>query len=239
MKKIAFITDIHLDEDDPKEAGVDSYLNWERLLQDVSTRNVDMIVFGGDIGAASAYPWLFQSLQKYNYKFILGNHDRFANDAGFYKDADLAADDELYYSSEDATFKYIFMDTSTERVSAAQFNWLNSQLATDKTVVLFIHHPVLPVNTPVDRAYPLHGREAMLDALHNCGNKVYVFCGHYHMDDVQTNGNVTQYITPASSYQINKDAAQIEVSGTTFGYRLLTFANDRVEAELLMFKNEL
>jgi len=239
MKKIAFLTDIHLDEDDPKHAGVDSYLNWERLLRDVSTYDVDMIVFGGDIGAASAYPWFFQSLESYNYKFLLGNHDRFANAAGFYKDGDLAANDELYYCNEDACFKYIFMDTSTEKVSAAQFNWFNSQLATDKTVVLFIHHPVLPVDTPVDRAYPLHGREAVLDALHNIPNKVYVFCGHYHMDDVQTNGNVTQYITPASSYQIIKEASEIEVSGSTFGYRLLTFDNDRVEEELLVFGNEL
>jgi Icc protein len=238
MKKIAFVTDIHLDEDDPKEAGVDSYLNWEILLQDVSKHDVDLIVFGGDIGAATAYPWFFESLAKYNYKFLLGNHDRFENANSYYKDNDLAATDELYYYSEDACFKYIYMDTSLERVSAAQFNWLNSQLATDKTVVVFIHHPVLPVDTPVDRAYPLAGREAVLDALHNTNNKVYIFCGHYHMDDVQTNGNVTQYITPAASYQIVKEAAEIATTGHTFGYRIITF-NNKVEQQLLMFKNDL
>ena len=51
MKRIAFITDIHLDEDDPRKVGVDSYKNWELILKDVASRNIDGIVFGGDIGA--------------------------------------------------------------------------------------------------------------------------------------------------------------------------------------------
>jgi Icc protein len=235
MKRIAFITDIHLDEDDPKDAGVDSYKNWEFILKDIAARNINEIVFGGDIGAASAYPWFFESLERYNYKFLLGNHDRFDSAISFYKDGDLAANGELYYYSEDPGFKYIYMDTSTERVSAAQFNWLNSQLATDKTVVLFIHHPVLPVDTPVDRIYPLSGREAVLDALHNISNQVYIFCGHYHMDDVQVNKNITQVVTPASSYQIIKDANEIETSGSTFGYRIIIMDDKLIETELIMF----
>ena len=49
-KKIAYITDLHLDEDFPKEMGVDSRSNWKVILKDVSNRNIDEIVFGGDIG---------------------------------------------------------------------------------------------------------------------------------------------------------------------------------------------
>ena len=49
-KKIAYITDIHLDEQLPIDQGVDTRKNWEIILNDVSKKGIKEIIFGGDLG---------------------------------------------------------------------------------------------------------------------------------------------------------------------------------------------
>jgi Icc protein len=235
MKRIAFITDIHLDEDDPKNVGVDSYSNWELILKDVASRNIDEIVFGGDIGAASAYPWFFKSVANYPFKFIIGNHDRYADAAAFYQ-GDTSVANALCYTQEDNDFRYIFLDTSTEQVSEAQFKWLKEQLVTDKTIIIFVHHPVLGINTAVDSKYPLHNRKFIAGALLSSNKQIVIFCGHCHMPDIQISGNVKQYVTPAASYQITKLVDHIEPNNSTFGYRIISLEGAEIHTALIMYQ---
>ena len=234
MKCIAFITDIHLDEGLLEEHKVDCPKNWQLILKDVTARGIGAIVFGGDIGAASAYPWFFETLGKFDYKFILGNHDSAKDAIPFYKGSN-AGVGELYYAASDTHRKYIFLDTSSERVSDAQFNWLKDELVSDKDVVIFIHHPVLAVDSVIDNIYPLHGRERVADVLQTIDNQITIFCGHYHMPDVQQVGNIKQYITPAASYQIVKEAAEITPDNSTFGYRIISFDEEEIKTELVMY----
>jgi Icc protein len=235
MKIIAFVTDIHLDEGLFEELGVDSQKQWQLILKDIAARGITDIIFGGDIGAGSAYPWFFQSIKDYNFRFILGNHDTFEN-AAAYINTDQAGLGELYYTADEAGYKFIFLDTSTEKISAKQLQWLKHKLITNKKIILFIHHPVLGIDTPVDREYPLQGRDAIAAVLHSVPNQVAIFCGHYHMADTQTSGNITQIVTPASSYQIVKQATAIEKDNSTFGYRLITFGAANMETQLLMYR---
>jgi Icc protein len=235
MKRIAFITDIHLDEDDPKNVGVDSYSNWELILKDVASRNIDEIVFGGDIGAASAYPWFFKSVANYPFKFIIGNHDRYADAAAFYQ-GDTSVANALCYTEEDNDFRYIFLDTSTEQVNEAQFKWLKEQLLTNKHIIIFVHHPVLGINTAVDSKYPLHNRELIADTLHSGSKQITIFCGHCHMPDIRESGNIKQYVTPATSYQITKSADYIEPNNSTFGYRIITLQGVDIQTELILYQ---
>ena len=62
MKKIAFITDSHLDEGLYEEIGVDAHERLEVIFKDVKQRGIKHIIFGGDIGNASAHPWIFDKL---------------------------------------------------------------------------------------------------------------------------------------------------------------------------------
>jgi 3',5'-cyclic AMP phosphodiesterase CpdA len=235
MKTIAFVTDIHLDEGLFEELGVDSRKQWQLILKDIAARGITEIIFGGDIGASSTYPWFFQSVKDYNFRFILGNHDTFEN-ATAYVDIDNAGLGALYYTADEAAYKFIFLDTSTEKISANQLQWLKHELLTDKNIILFIHHPVLNIDTPIDRKYPLEGRDVIADVLRSVPNQITIFCGHYHMADTQTKWNITQIVTPASSYQIIKQANAIEKDNSTFGYRLITLGADSIETELLMYR---
>ena len=57
IQKIAYITDIHLDEEFTKDQGVDSRANWEIILEDVVSKNIKKVIFGGDIGEPNSNQW--------------------------------------------------------------------------------------------------------------------------------------------------------------------------------------
>lgn len=232
-RTIAYITDIHLDEDDAFEKGINPRLHWKMILEDVNSRGIEEVIFGGDIGEPSSYRWFFDSLQKYRFSIILGNHDRYDQVKPFYKSGD--SESELFYSFEDEHLKYIFLDSSKNELGAAQFQWLREQLKTSKQLVLFIHHPILGVDTAVDVKYPLQGRAELRKLLENIGAPVTIFTGHYHLQDEQTIGNISQFITPAASFQILR-APKIEIDNSSFGYRIITVTEGGVISEVIEFK---
>jgi 3',5'-cyclic-AMP phosphodiesterase len=232
---IAYITDIHLDETYVTQIGVDPRANWQRILDDVQARGIRSIIFGGDIGEPSAHAWFFESLKGFNLQLTLGNHDTFAEVSKHFKRGEWQ--EEAYYAYEDNEFKYLFLDTSANTISATQKKWLEGELTTPKHLLLFIHHPILAVDTPVDRAYPLQGREELQQHLLQRNAPTIIFCGHYHMLDEQTKGGIRQYITPAASYQIIKEATDIETNNSRFGYRIITLTGESVSTELITFES--
>lgn len=233
-KQIAFLTDIHLNEQFTKDHSVDAKKHWEQALASLTERNIDTLIFGGDIGDASAHPYFFETLKRFSFQLILGNHDKFGDVARHFNPS-LAAS-ELYYATEDETFKYLFLDSSAYAVSAAQLAWLRTALVTTKVPLVFIHHPVLPVNTAIDRIYPLKNRDQVLEVLLASHQDVWLFCGHYHMNDETDYSNIRQIATQALSFQIDKHASELKIDNSTFGYRILRLENRAVETELVTFQ---
>lgn len=238
MKRIAYITDIHLDEKFPVENGVNPRKNWKLILEDVANKNIDEIIFGGDIGEKESNQWFFESLKDFKINIILGNHDHFSEVLKHYsKDSLNSTTRELYYSYEDNCLKYIFLDSSSGEIIQNQYQWFKRELITDKKVILFIHHPVLGVETAVDKQFPLRGRKKINEELQNFSQEVIIFCGHYHMNDERTIGNVNQFITPSASYQIRKNSKTIEVDNSTFGYRIININKDKIDSEIFLHKD--
>jgi hypothetical protein len=240
-KKIAYITDIHFDEQEPKDFGVDARQNWEAILADLASRQVTEVIFGGDIGLTSSNKYFFDSLAAFDLKITLGNHDTFGEAVKHYSNKLIIDMAELYYSYSDSDFKYIFLDSSSAEISLPQFDWLSDQLDTDKGLIIFIHHPILKVDTVVDAKYPLRNRKLIYDLLRNSAKPVVIFCGHYHTDDRQELDNITQYITPAASYQVKKGTAAVEPHIDYFGYRMLYVTEANLSTELILFdaKNQI
>lgn len=234
MKQIAYITDAHLDDNFPIEAGVNPRKNLETILADVRDRNIRNIIIGGDIGEPVSHSWFFGLVNGFTMDITLGNHDSFHEIIQYYPKQSQGID-ELYYAYEDGGFKYIFLDSSSNRISDAQFQWLRHELETQKKILLFIHHPILKVDTPVDRAYPLRNRDHIRGALQNISNNITVFAGHYHVDDECNRDNIKQFVTPAASVQLVKNAPAIKTDNSFFGYRVLTIYEDNIDAELVLF----
>jgi len=123
-------------------------------------------------------------------------------------------------------------------VSDAQLNWLSRQLNTRKKVLLFIHHPVLKINTPIDHqmAVALKGRDEIKKVLVDSATEIIIFCGHNHMTDETAEKNIKQISTVAASYQIRKESATVEINQNTFGYRLIQVEDDSIRTETILFK---
>lgn len=234
-KKIAYITDIHLDEQFPIDQGVDARKNWKTILNDVSEKGIGEIIFGGDIGEKTVNKWFFESLQNYNVAITLGNHDYFYEVVNYHS-IEIAKDQtELYYSQEYNYYKFLFLDSSSGSISQEQLNWFKKELLTKKNIILFIHHPILGVDTKVDKQFALKNRNLLKTELQNLENDVVIFCGHYHFEDEKSNSNIRQYITPASSYQVEKIPDEIKVNSTTFGYRIIELNKNEINTEVIMF----
>lgn len=237
-KIIAFITDTHLGDASPREKGIDCTTQLEQVLANIKLYKATGLVFAGDITEPSSYPWFFNRLKEasQNFKAILGNHDNY-NEAIKYYNHPSASSTELYYTDEDEHYKYIYLDSSTSKISNEQLLWFAAQITTPKKILIFIHHPILSIDTAMDRIFPLKNRDALRTLLHQLYNDVTIFCGHYHMPDKQMVGNITQYVTPSTSFQIKKEADDIDINTNSFGYRLITIMPDTVTTQLLISRN--
>ncbi|MHA7058184.1 metallophosphoesterase family protein [Aquimarina sp. M1] len=99
-----------------------------------------------------------------------------------------------------------------------------------------MHHPILAIPNMMDTRFSLKGREKIQDPLlEQVTNDIAIFCGHYHVEDHSRNENITQYITPAASYQVEKDLKEIKVHNNSFGYRMIELYIDQVSSEVILF----
>lgn len=236
MRQIAFITDIHLDEQFPLDNNVNTKRNFEIVIADIEKRRIKEIIFGGDIGEATAHNYFFDNLQNFSSNFILGNHDKFEFVKNHFQKEPTKK--ELYYKLEDENYQYIFLDTSTDELSKSQLEWLQNELTSNKELILFIHHPVLEIETAVDKLYPLKNRDELKTVLLNFKSNVTIFCGHYHMNDEQEYKNIKQFTTQSMSFQIVKNATDLEIDNLNFGYRIIEINNDTLATQTVNFTNE-
>jgi len=237
-KVIAFITDTHLGDTHTRCEGYNPAKQLEDVLNNSTQQNATHLVFAGDITEPETYPYFFNRLHSIypNYKAILGNHDNY-NEAVEHCHHTSASSTELYYAEEDEYYKYIYLDSSSSYISNEQLQWLEQELETFKKIVVFIHHPILAVATGMDSIYPLKNRDALRTLLHQLSNDVSIFCGHYHMPDKQQVGNIVQYITPATSFQVKKASNTIEINTDSFGYRIITLNQQGISTQLLINRN--
>lgn len=236
-RKIAHITDLHLEEKPLIEFEVRAKENWETILNSVKENGINDVIFTGDIGTHESNRWFFNSVkdQKLNFKIILGNHD-LLSEAKKYYDFDFPDDrKELYYSEEDEYAKYLFLDSSSGQIDSVQLGWLRKELQCNKRILLFIHHPILDTGTTPQREFPLKGSEKIKNALLEYTNEIYIFCGHLHLDDVQKEKNLTQWVTPAASYPLKKYSETTERDNLSFGYRIIEIEKDSINTKTVMF----
>lgn len=236
--KTAIITDLHAEEEFPSAYGADVWRNWKQILEDVEKRGIREIIFLGDIGSNSAHERLLDTIQPFDFRLVLGNHDKFDELSKSYLPDFVAGKKEWYWSEVRDTFKRIFLDTSSNSISEVQLNFLKQEIQTDQSILLFIHHPVLQTNTTPQLEFPLSGADQIMQILSRHGKPVHIYCGHLHLDDVIIEGNITQTVTPASSVQIKRNSPKAEIEHIDFAYRILDLEDMNLESEVIWFKVE-
>lgn len=228
IKKIAHITDLHLDEDFPFKNQTVARKRFDAILEDIAKNHISHIICTGDIGENEGIPYFFDTLKALKLSITLGNHDSFSEIAKHYTTGANYTSKKVYSSIVMSGYKCIFLDSSEGYIDDAQLTWLKAELLTNKPIIIFLHHPLLALPLKVDEIGKLKNRQQVVAMLTNTANNISIYCGHYHMESTLTYKNITQFITPSVSYQIKKHIDSIEIDTTTSGYRIIEFHNDKL-----------
>lgn len=208
------------------------------VLDDIASKGISHVVFGGDIGTPQSAAGFFELLHGYRFQLsvILGNHDTLGNVAPHYSSDGANVDGKLCFSHDDGRLKRIFLDSSDNELGERQRAWLGRELEDTKRAAIFLHHPILALDTPVDRTgAALRDRNEVRSLLIGTGCEISLFCGHYHMIDDAQEANIRQYVTPAVSYQIVKQSERLQADTQTFGYRILEIQEEEIRTQVVLF----
>jgi 3',5'-cyclic-AMP phosphodiesterase len=235
-KIIAHFTDAHLGQKLVMGRGIEKdKMHYERepaehqenlrlVLDDIAQKGISDVIFGGDIGSAESVPAFFEILKGYafNLSLLPGNHDVDATVRKYRHQASEKVAGKMCFSQDDGFLSWVFLDTSDNKVGDNQLVWLEQQADGASKIALFLHHPILEIDTPLERSgATLRDRDELKRLLTGLDCEVWAFCGHYHMDDEAAEANLRQFVTPAISYQIVKHAETLEVETGRVGYRIL------------------
>ena len=243
MKKIAQMTDLHLDDFLADHYKVDARQHVIDALSLARSRGISASILTGDLGAPEAHDWLFEIVRKHGFEFlvILGNHDTLSDFQRFDFLQPLLKDDGLYYSKTLEGFPSLFLDSSAGVIGADQLDWLEEQVAaSNDPLLVFVHHPILDCGgTIMDRLYPLENRDDVRRILEKSQRQVSIFCGHYHYHVVNENrdGNLSQFLTPAIFGQIKPYGERIEPEGDGYiAFREIHLMDKELRTEVVEVK---
>ncbi|GAA3521657.1 hypothetical protein GCM10022393_40100 [Aquimarina addita] len=237
MYKIAQITDLHLDESYPFENKSVARKRLDIILKDIECRDISQVVCTGDIGENEGIEYFFKRLNKRKLSITLGNHDKFSILSKYYFNGINSSSKKIYRADSRKFYKYIYLDSSKGIIDDKQLLWLEKELKVSKTMIIFIHHPIIGLNLKVDAIGKLINQDKVINILTSSSNKITIYCGHYHMESHKIYKNITQFITPAVSFQIEKNIDTIEINSKKFGYRIIKLYKHAMSSEVIIFKD--
>ncbi|MGO2073748.1 MAG: metallophosphoesterase [Pseudoalteromonas sp.] len=226
--RLAHITDCHLFAEQ-KECyfGVNTAVNFSRCLADIAKKNVDAIIFGGDLTqdhSFNSYLVFAELIAKANLNcpvfWLPGNHDEidYLNkiSRGQIKCA-------KRLRSQGAELLLVNSKSSTPAgwVNQKHLDEIANTLTSYKQPTLvFCHHNPLPISGYLDK-HMLENGPQLLNVLVNAGQVKALFHGHVHHQYQFDYRGLAVYATPASSIQFTKNTTQWQQSDLGPSYRLI------------------
>lgn len=234
-KKIAHLTDLHLEEACSLQNGISVKGRLKNILKDIEKESISEIVCTGDIGEGKGISYFFEQFKNTSLSITLGNHDSFTEVSKHYNTGAYDHAQKLYSSAEKEGFKFIYLDSSEGIIDQKQLLWLKGEIFSSKPIIIFLHHPIIGLKLKVDKIGRLRERNEIIHLLENCFKKITIFCGHYHLESTTIYKNITQYITPAVSFQMIKNTNKIEIDTATYGYRIIELEKGKVYSKTKLF----
>lgn len=225
--RILQINDLHVAREGEDSYGVDVRANFLNMVKRLQPLDADLLVINGDLcyrdGELEIYEWIKDKLNTIHVPlaFTSGNHDDPEMMAEVFELNGEFKEGELYYKRSIKGHTCLFLDTTHRKVSSSQLDWLEEEL--DKAsgqVFLFMHHPPLLAGVPyMDNNHALINRNEVQDLIHSFEGEVFVFTGHYHVDKIVQQKNMTVFITPACFFQIDQHEENFKVDHYRIGFR--------------------
>ena len=234
MTIFAQITDLHIDNEDPDLKQIDARANALAVLEVIQKQNIERLIITGDIAeSSSGMDWFLDQINQRKFKFdlILGNHD----DRQAYLERNGSGNPKTYSSVQFEGFLFLFLDSGENWIDQAQLAWIDEQISqTKQDVLIFVHHPVLNCgDSTMDKKYPLKNRDEVLKILVKASQKLAIFSGHYHREEIVEARNIIQYVTPSTFCQIKKYSAELEFESGSIGYRILSIDQGNYETKVM------
>jgi len=228
--KIALITDLHVGEPFDHPMKIDLRKNFTDCLLALRKYDYEMLIIGGDLCLKAAdksiYQWLKSHLDKLDkpYHIIAGNHDNHQLLHEVFPQLRLSEEEEIYYTLDNHGETLIMLDTARAKMSTQQKEWLQAKISTSHNdrIFIFMHHPPTMMNVPfMDSKHSLEDGDACMKILQDCGKRVHIYCGHYHVHKSAQIGNISIDITPSLYAQIDQYELDFAVDHKQIGFRVI------------------
>lgn len=232
--RVAIVTDLHIDNKDKMNFGIDAKSNLLLLLEDIKKQQIQHLIILGDLCNMDPkiyiYKWIKDQLNKYNFTFniIPGNHD----DPLMLKE--VFGLKNSFFSMKEWGRKVLFLNTSNNSLPIEQLDWIKNELELcDKEVIIFMHHPPTLLNcNMMDSNYPLQNIDQTQELFMNLGKELTVFCGHYH-DEVEFQYNNQHiFLTPSNVFQIDEVIQEFTIKTFNPGWRFVEFKKDIIKTKV-------
>lgn len=241
MYRIAQVSDIHISPDSLYRFDVDTRERFINVIKDIENCAPDLIVITGDIAykysEKESYLWLKNFLREksLNIAFIPGNHDNPKLIAEIFSLNNYLKNGEMYFKLQAEEFVILFLDTSTEVLTENQLKYIKEtdRGRYEKNVILFVHHPLFLCDCKfMDVSYPLRNIPEVEKVLSSCKNIKAIFSGHYHIEIEKVFGNTTQYIVPATVFQLPPEFDHYHPDISKYGWREIVLTGNKLKSEV-------
>ncbi|MEH6639620.1 MAG: 3',5'-cyclic-AMP phosphodiesterase [Porticoccaceae bacterium] len=233
--RLVQITDPHIGPSrDYCLAGVQTYETFRQVLAELGSQKLapDMIYATGDIaanGAPEAYELFAQQMQflEIPYGWLPGNHDQLTIMEEGLSSA------SYWPMLEMGQWRVISLNTSVPgkvggALAQSELDFLEQVLSAepDKPVIVFLHHPPLPVGCDwLDRQRIANADE--LEAIVRAsGNVKAVFSGHVHQDFAGQWAGCEVHTAPSTCFQFLPNSPEFALSDQSPGYRWIDLRPD-------------
>jgi Icc protein len=238
--RVAILTDLHVDDKDKMNFGIDAKSNLLLMLQDIKKHRIHHLIITGDLcnmdPKISIYKWIKEQLDNYsfNYNIIPGNHDNFL------MIKEVFGNREPYYSLVEWGRKVLFLNTADNTLPTEQLNWLKDELKEcKKETIIFMHHPPTLLNCKMmDSKYPLLNIEETQKIFNEINKELIIFCGHYHDEIYFKYKNQEIFVTPSNIFQIDEKTKDFNIKTYNPGWRFVEFQKDKVNTQVFFINLE-
>lgn len=237
IERIALITDLHISLEEKYPFEIDTLYNFHKVINSIDNKVYCHIIVAGDLCFrkvdSEVYKRVFLTLNGTGIPFsvVPGNHD---NSEAMAKVFGLNTRvNEIYYKKIICGKEFLFLDTSRGEMSERQWDWFEQEIMrfknSDSNIFIVMHHPPMYGDSPhMDNAFGFKQIDVFKKIIREYSNKnkIYVFCGHYHIERYLSFENIHVFITPSLFVQIDPKSEKFNILTKRIAFREISFGQD-------------
>jgi 3',5'-cyclic-AMP phosphodiesterase len=250
--KLVQISDTHLGEPGTRLFGLDPAAQLEQCVRHINAHHADaaLCVITGDlvnVGTESEYRELRRVLcgLALPYRLIPGNHDVRNSLRAVFSDLPFEPGEFLHQRVETPEATLLLLDThepgdDSGALCEGRLGWLDLRLAESaKPILVFMHHPPVPIGHEAMDQMPLRNPEQFLERLARQRGKVkHVFFGHVHRPFFTVKDGIGFSAVPGTNHQVSlvgMDRGDLYASSEPGGYAVILYSGEHVGVHIQGF----